>query len=172
MTVPLEHAVETSLPSVQVSAPGISLATVSRRSRKLPVVTPPTGWLKFATTAPLIADGVVNVTDVGPVTVKHAVHVDVEPPSVVTVTSRAVVAAPGSIVTFTVRLLELFTVTLFTSTPVPENWTSVGSMKPAPATERFQVPCPRWAGVMTVTLGGTVMVMQLQLPCLPSRPNP
>jgi hypothetical protein len=111
---------------VHVSDPAMFVEPLVTRKRKSLVVTPCTGWLNVAITAPVNVVGGVNVTDVGPVTVKHAVHVVVESSvGFVNVTSRAPVAAPGSIVMFTVRLVALVRVVVLTVMPAPEKSTVV-----------------------------------------------
>ena len=58
-------------------------------------------------------------TVVGPVTVKQPVHVRAPPSGFARVTFRAVVAAPWSMSTLTVRLPALWNVTKLTVMPVP-----------------------------------------------------
>jgi len=104
-----------------------------KRTKELLDETPLTGWLNVATTAPLIVEGVLIATEVGPVIEKHPVQTPWPPLSeFVNVTSRAPSAAAPAMSIVARRLVLLRKESDLSVMPDPEKAMLVPCVKPAP----------------------------------------
>jgi hypothetical protein len=106
-------------------------------------------------------DGVTDATVGGSVTVKAPALVAVPASVLVTVTSRAVLAALAEMEMFTLSVVAFVTPTEFTVMPVPEKVTIAPAWKPVPATVRLRLdPLAPVAGDTFVTVGAALIVKQ------------